>query len=327
VPNETLDALARVNLNGREFQMVILLIRQTYGYWREEDHLGPNFMEQKTYIDRDNCYHVLARLKSLGIVSSPQPGTYRLNPPSQWLPAAFRSPPIRAHARGRSPLPSAAVDAVRGSTLLSSATVADVTGDSTLLSSATVADVTGDSTLLSSATVADVTGDSTLLSSATVADVTGDSTLLSSATVADVTGDSKSDSSKSNLLNQTLNPTKIPDGPSAVGGGVVQAPHRKKAQGSPDPRVTEVLQAVERRLGYPIAHWAKEAAAVKRGLRMGYTPEEILGCWETMRGFAFWRGRWLPMATVVDNLGAYREGVLMEWRPPGRATRTETYRV
>jgi phage replication O-like protein O len=72
VPNETLDALARVNLNGREFQMVILLIRQTYGYWRDEDHLGPNFMEQKTYIDRDNCYHVLARLKSLGIVSSPQ---------------------------------------------------------------------------------------------------------------------------------------------------------------------------------------------------------------------------------------------------------------
>jgi phage replication O-like protein O len=285
VPNEILEALARANLNGREFQMVILLIRQTYGYWRDEDHLGPSFMEQKTYIDRDHCYHVLARLKYLGIVSSPRPGSYRLNPPSQWLPAAFRSPPIRTHVRDSNPL--------------------------------------------SPATVADATGGSTPLPSVAVADATGGSTPLPSVAVADATGGSKTDSTKSNLLNQTLNPTKIntPDGPSPVGGSVTQIPQTKKHRMPPDPRVTEVLRAVEMRLGYPIAHWAKEAAAVKRGLKLGYTPEEILGCWETMRGFSFWRGRWLPMATVVDNIGAYREGVLREWRPPRRATRTETYRV
>jgi phage replication O-like protein O len=291
VPNEILDALAKANLNGREFQMVILLIRQTYGYWRDEDHLGPNFMEQKTYIDRDNCYHVLARLENLGIVSSHKRGYYRLNPPSQWRPAAFRSPPIRANARGSNPLPSVAV-----------------------------ADATGDSNPLPSVTVADVTGDSNPLTSVTVADVTGDSNPLSSVTVADVTGDSNPDSSKSNLLNKTLNPTKIPDGPSPVGGSVTQIPQTKKHRMPSDPRVTEILRAVEMRLGYPIAHWQKEAAAVKRGLRLGYTPEEILGCWETMRKFPFWRSRWLPMATVVDNMGAYRDGVLREWSPP-------TYRV
>ena len=115
--------------------------------------------------------------------------------------------------------------------------------------------------------------------------------------------------------------SQIPDGPSAVGDPVSQIPQKKKAKEPPDPRVTEVLQAVERQLGYPIAHWAKEAAAVKRGLKMGYTPEEILGCWETMRGFSFWKGQWLPMAKVVENLGAYRKGVLKEWRPQWMDTR------
>jgi hypothetical protein len=104
-----------------------------------------------------------------------------------------------------------------------------------------------------------------------------------------------------------------------------KAPRQKGPKGVPDPRVREILRAVEMRLGYPIAHWPKEAAAVKRGLRMGYTPEEILGCWETMRGFAFWKGRWLPMAKVVENLGAYREGTLREWRPPSAGA--EMYRV
>jgi hypothetical protein len=54
---------------------------------------------------------------------------------------------------------------------------------------------------------------------------------------------------------------------------------------------------------------------------MGYTVEDIVGCWEKMRGFAWWQGKWLPLAKVVENVGEFKAGRLTD----GRATTRRGY--
>ena len=86
VPNhqETMQALAKTPLTGRQLRLIILIMNQTDGYLREEDHLGPKFLEERTGIAEENCYHVLAGLKARGIVASPRPGIFKVTPPRLW---------------------------------------------------------------------------------------------------------------------------------------------------------------------------------------------------------------------------------------------------
>ncbi len=96
----------------------------------------------------------------------------------------------------------------------------------------------------------------------------------------------------------------------------------------PDSRVKEVLASVQQEQGYPIVNWGKEGAAVKRALRLEYTPQQVIECWRRMKGFAFWRGKVLPMATVAANLGEFVAGTLTEYpgagRPPARRVEART---
>jgi len=87
---------------------------------------------------------------------------------------------------------------------------------------------------------------------------------------------------------------------------------QKKGSPKGDPRIKEILGTIEQKLGQQIPFYAKEGVAVKRALNMGFTPEEILGCWETMRSFEFWQGKWLPLAKVTENLGEYKSGRLRD---------------
>jgi len=93
VPNHTatMEALARVKLSGREFRIVLFIMRQTNGYLREEDQISPAFFELKTGIGKDHIPHVLARLQKLGIVTviPGRPPTYSVNPPQRWKPEVF----------------------------------------------------------------------------------------------------------------------------------------------------------------------------------------------------------------------------------------------
>lgn len=93
VPNHTatMEALARSKLSGREFRVVLFIMRQTNGYLREEDQISPPFFERKTGISRTNVPHVLARLQKLRIVSiTPgKPPTYSVNPPQRWKSEVF----------------------------------------------------------------------------------------------------------------------------------------------------------------------------------------------------------------------------------------------
>lgn len=80
---ETMEALAKSRLSGREFRLVILILNQTDGYLREEDQLKPAFIAERTGIPRSHIPHVLKRLRQWKIVWN-EGRTYGLNPPSTW---------------------------------------------------------------------------------------------------------------------------------------------------------------------------------------------------------------------------------------------------
>lgn len=122
VPNHrvTMEALVRTPLTGRQLRLILLILNQTDGYLRQQDHLGPTFLAGKTGIREEHCYHTLAQLKAMGIVSSPSPGIFQVNPPSLW-----RTP--QTHPLARVP-PTAA----GGSTLLPPAAVAHAADGSEL---------------------------------------------------------------------------------------------------------------------------------------------------------------------------------------------------
>lgn len=92
--------------------------------------------------------------------------------------------------------------------------------------------------------------------------------------------------------------------PGAPGG------KNRRKQVSPDPRIKEILDSIGQKVGYEIANFAKEGAAVKRALTMGFSPQEFIACWEKLKTFAFWKGKWLPLATVTENLGEFVAGRL-----------------
>ena len=93
VPNHTptIEALACSRLSGREFRIVLFIMRQTDGSLRDEDQISPSFFARKTAIPKSHISHALARLKKLKIISvSPgHPPTYSVNPPSRWDKASF----------------------------------------------------------------------------------------------------------------------------------------------------------------------------------------------------------------------------------------------
>lgn len=84
------------------------------------------------------------------------------------------------------------------------------------------------------------------------------------------------------------------------------------------------MNTISQKVGYQIPHYAKEGAAVKRALAMRFTPEQFIACWEKMKTFAFWKGKWLPLVKVTENLGEFVAGRLENGKPrddPGQTTK------
>lgn len=66
-----------------------------------------------------------------------------------------------------------------------------------------------------------------------------------------------------------------------------------------------ILEHVENAWGQPIPFWGKEARWVKRALDLGYTSEQIEACWRAAQASPRWSGVWMPMATLLDDLGEF----------------------
>lgn len=96
--------------------------------------------------------------------------------------------------------------------------------------------------------------------------------------------------------------------------------------GSPVPEgqkseVQRILDTVAGLAGYPVPHFKKEAHEVKTALRQGYTPEQIVSCWNVGRQSPRWRGIWFQFAYVVEDLGEFVKGgqkPIRRWQGQGR---------
>ncbi len=122
--------------------------------------------------------------------------------------------------------------------------------------------------------------------------------------------------------------------PPSAGGGEVAAPRamttRKKTGGNPE--VDRALATIQELWGQPIVHWAKEAREVKAALGKGYQPEQIVACWKAAQECARWKGRWMPLAYLVEDLGEFinnGERPLRKWgyqpgKEEGRAENRST---
>lgn len=101
IHNEILDALARTDITGRQFKIVLFLIRQSYGYQAKEKALGLKDFADGTGLDWRNVDKELRELVRRRIINRTGGGRGRGNKAvygfnkyyEQWLPAKERSTP------------------------------------------------------------------------------------------------------------------------------------------------------------------------------------------------------------------------------------------
>jgi hypothetical protein len=87
--------------------------------------------------------------------------------------------------------------------------------------------------------------------------------------------------------------------------------------------IDRALAVIQELWGQPIVHWAKEAKEVKAALASGYQPEQIVACWKAAQESPRWKGRWMPLAYLVEDLGEFvnnGQRPLRKWGyQPGKA--------
>src|SRR5436305_1212224 len=80
--NDVLSALARCRLSGTEFQIVLWVIRQTWGYGKKEDWISLTQFEKVTGASRSYVCRAIDRLVTCRILvtqKSPGKTVYRFN--------------------------------------------------------------------------------------------------------------------------------------------------------------------------------------------------------------------------------------------------------
>ena len=88
-----------------------------------------------------------------------------------------------------------------------------------------------------------------------------------------------------------------------------QTPKHKNtsaAKATPDPRVTETMLLLEGERGYVSTRYAGEASAVLAMLKQGYNPEDILGCWKTMKAEKFYQDKECFLNSVQGQIGNWK---------------------
>lgn len=66
--------------------------------------------------------------------------------------------------------------------------------------------------------------------------------------------------------------------------------------------VKEVLDELERLWGHKLVYRPKEKAAIREALASHYTVAQIVQCWRAAQQSPRWRGRWIPLAMLVEDL-------------------------
>lgn len=68
IANEILDALALLDLSGREFRVLNAIIRRTYGFQKKVDWIALSQLVEMTGIAKENVSRILGGLQSKGII-------------------------------------------------------------------------------------------------------------------------------------------------------------------------------------------------------------------------------------------------------------------
>lgn len=65
------------------------------------------------------------------------------------------------------------------------------------------------------------------------------------------------------------------------------------------------LRMYQDALGYKIPNGARSAAGVRRMLKAGYTPEQIIGCYHWLKEQKFWNDKPVSTQTIHSNIGEF----------------------
>jgi len=263
VPNhrETMQALARADLTGHEYRVVIALMNQTNGYLREEDAITGTFWQALTFLRRQSVHKALRRLIDKGIIAKSD-GRYRVKPPNEWHENAFGQP-----------------EACKRATHLAAEFIEKEKEPQHYrwLKNLLKPSPTGDA---SAATNRPLQG--------THRPPQGTHRPLQGALLGGAIGGGRRKPKESLKKERKI-------------------VSRRKRRAPPDPRVKEVLDAMQAEFGFPdktdidpIPNYGSEGQHIKRMLARGFTPMAILAVW---RGKVKQRHEFVSMHWVNQDIG------------------------
>lgn len=76
IANEILEALAKAPLNGTQFRIVMLVVRETYGFQRKSCSLSETYIASRLKIQRQNIHREMKELFTSKVLSTIQEATF-----------------------------------------------------------------------------------------------------------------------------------------------------------------------------------------------------------------------------------------------------------
>lgn len=86
IANELMEQFALVNLSGREWQILLVILRKTYGFNKKDDKISLSQFEEATHIKSSDVSRVIKQLENkniIGVLRNQWLNSYWLN--KQWL--------------------------------------------------------------------------------------------------------------------------------------------------------------------------------------------------------------------------------------------------
>jgi hypothetical protein len=111
-------------------------------------------------------------------------------------------------------------------------------------------------------------------------------------------------SSNSELDSTSEDSTSVRDNPNGLSPKNSE-PSKQAVEVSPLSDHQRLMAAYRDTLGYPIPNGGQEGRAAKHLLGQGYTPEQVIACYQTLKAEAFWQGKHLSLQTVHKQIGAW----------------------
>lgn len=84
IANEIQEHLARMRIPGESYQILNVILRQTYGYRRKEDDISLDFFSEKTGLNKPHVCMAISKLLAMNLITEKgnehrMPNTYQFN--------------------------------------------------------------------------------------------------------------------------------------------------------------------------------------------------------------------------------------------------------